>query len=193
MPKSIFVFLIFFNALFCQGQVSGGSVMTDGLLDEDIWKDAEVKAVNVEGMNLEVLYASDVHYLYVAFTGLHKVKGIRLNAEVLIDTSLDAASWSDTSYWFHSSYSNCSAKGTYYYWDNCYPNHSRWQANGFPLEEGKDAIEFKITKRYLELNQNNKDIRMALKLSSPDNRSFYWPETAQIEDPSSWNIINVDR
>ncbi|WP_242084863.1 hypothetical protein [Aestuariivivens sediminis] len=170
---------------------SGVEIIVDGQLDEIEWSDARVLNLRKgKDHHMVVLLKYDKDYLYVAFKDLTDANNISYNAEVLISTNSDTPDWSNQSYWFHSSYSNCSAVGLYYFWENCTTRPVGWAANTFPFKEGNDHMEFKISFSKLNINPaKGRQIRMAFKVSDPLDQQAYWPEEALIGDPLTWGLI----
>ncbi|WP_242132122.1 DOMON domain-containing protein [Aestuariivivens marinum] len=167
------------------------SVIIDGELDDQEWMDAKELTLKEETPNeVAVLLKYDKENLYVAFKNLTDSNNINHNAEVLISTSIEDPNWGDQSYWFHSSYSNCSAVGLYYYWEDCTAQPVGWAANTFPFTDGHDNIEFKISFLKLGINPSaGMHIKMAFKISNPLEQHTYWPGQALIADPLTWGTV----
>jgi len=163
----------------------------DGVIQESEWKDAKEILISVTAtQNVTVLVKYDAENLFVAFINLIDINKIRLNPEVLIHTEVANLGWNKNGYWFHSSYSNCSAIGQYYYWEDCTANPLGWEANTFPFKNANNTIEFKISFSKLSITPTTgKQLKIAFKLSNPLEQHTYWPEEANIANPLSWGII----
>ena len=165
--------------------------LIDGVLGEE-WKDAQNVNIPISpNLSVTVSCKYDDAYLYVAFENLTTSDGVRLTPEILIATNYaEIKSWNNNTYWFHASYSNCEGKGAYYNWKNCATNHSDWQANIFPFQNGNNNIEFKISWAKLQINpSSNLNVGIAFKLSDPLENQYYWPELATISSPATWGIL----
>ena len=166
-------------------------VIIDGELAEQEWLDAqEILIKGITDRAVTVLLKYDTDNLYIAFRNLTDSQKINLNAEVLINTNIEEPTWSDHCYWFHSSYSNCSAIGQYYYWDNCTTQPMGWIANTFPFINGNNNMEFKIGFSKLNMTpKKGEQLKIAFKLSDPVEQQVYWPDAAFIGDPLTWGLI----
>jgi len=164
--------------------------LIDGVLGEE-WKDAtEISLEGLTDQEAKILIKYDDEYFYIAFQNLINNQHIRFNPEVLINTTIKDTIWNENSYWFHSSYSNCSAVGEYYNWEDCSTNPIGWKANTFPFEKGNNNIEFKINFSKLKISPiKGKQIKVAFKLSNPLEQKLYWPESAIISEPSTWGVL----
>ncbi|WP_242135011.1 DOMON domain-containing protein [Aestuariivivens marinum] len=182
------------NSLLKLNKSNYAQIITDGVLDENEWFDA--KAITIEGLTetlVTVYLKYDTENLYVAFKNLTNSENSNHNAEVLISSNLEAHNWGEQCYWFHSSYSNCSAVGQYYYWEDCSALPMGWIANNFPFKEGNDNIEFRISFSKLGLNPSaGIQIKMAFKISNPLEQHGYWPEVANIANPDTWGTITFN-
>jgi len=164
--------------------------LIDGVLGTE-WNDAtEISLKGLTAQEAKVLITYDETYLYIAFQNLINKQHIRLNPEVLINTTSKDSIWNDNSYWFHSSYSNCSAVGAYYNWEDCSMSPAGWKANTFPFKKGNNNIEFKISFSKLKIAPiKGNQLKVAFKLSDPLEEQFYWPTTAIISKPATWGIL----
>ena len=196
---SLFILLLILFFVSLQGVAQNSILLPkttvapliDGVLGEE-WKDAQNVNIPISpNLSVTVSCKYDDAYLYVAFENLTTSDGVRLTPEILIATNLVAIkSWNNDTYWFHASYSNCEGKGAYYNWKNCATNHSDWQANIFPFQNGNNNIEFKISWAKLNIAPNpDLNIRIAFKLSDPTEKQHYWPELATISNPATWGIL----
>lgn len=173
-----------------QIQLSKGSesIVIDGVISNDEWLNSHMVAVKRDNdWEIPIRIKYDQEYLYVAFENFtFKNKG-KLNAEILIQTNAENNQWTDNTYWFHSSYSNCYSNGEYYNWENCSTNHLDWKANVYPFENENDNIEFKISLKKLGLETaGNNQIKIAFKLSDVSELHSYWPPKAEIKSPQTW-------
>jgi hypothetical protein len=155
---------------------------------QDEWKDAySISFQNTDFINTKVYIKSDKECLYIAFENLINSNGIRLYPEILIDTKPNNNQWTNSCFWFHSSHSNCFSTGEYYNWKDCNNNPEGWEANTYPFVNNNNNIEFKISFVKLQLNATNKNImKIAFKLSQTNEQTFYWPNSANIDNPVSW-------
>lgn len=199
MKKSyLFILLLIIISLPHKGYAQNSILLSkttvvpliDGVLGEE-WKDAtEISLKGLTNQEAKVLIKYDDEYLYIAFQNLINNQHIRFNPEVLINTTLKDTIWNENSYWFHSSYSNCSAVGEYYNWEDCSKNPKEWKANTFPFKKGNNNIEFKISFSKLKtLPIKGEQIKVAFKLSNPLEQQLYWPESAIISEPSTWGVL----
>lgn len=194
---SLFLFAVF--AVFkVQGQEitinlqkSSTAPIIDGEVATEEWENAvEVKFFGVTDPQVKAKIKYDNENLYIVCLNLTDSTNTRRNAEILIHTNPENTAWNENSYWFHASYSNCSAIGEYYNWEDCTMNPPDWQANTFPFINDNDHIEFRISFKKLEITPaTNTKLRIAFKLSDPLEQQFYWPESAIISDPSTWGTL----
>ena len=170
------------------------TVIIDGKLVEQEWLDAqEVLIKGITDREVTVLLKYDTDNLYIAFRNLTDSQQINLNAEVLINTSIEAPTWDDHCYWFHSSYGNCSAIGQYYYWEDCTTQPAGWIANTFPFKNDNNNIEFKISFSKLNMTaKKGQQLKIAFKLSDPLEQHTYWPKVANIANPDTWGTITFN-
>ena len=170
------------------------AVTTDGVLEEQEW--LEAKTLTIKGISngeVTLLLRYDADNLYVAFTDLVTSDQVRLNPEVLIQTDHAEANWNAQSYWFHASYSNCSATGQYYDWEDCSTQPLGWTANTYPFLDDNNTIEFKISFSKLNINpEKGRQINIAFKISDPMEQHAYWPEAATIAKPDTWGTIRFN-
>lgn len=198
--KALYIFIImscFFVKNHAQNnfvkliESQSAPVIIDGELAELEWLDTqEVLIKGITDREVTVLLKYDTDNLYIAFRNLTDSKNINLNAEVLINTNIEAPTWGEHCYWFHSSYGNCSAIGQYYYWEDCTTQPMGWIANTFPFKNGNNNMEFKIS--FSKLNKTPKkgqQLKIAFKLSDPLEHQVYWPDYAVIGDPLTWGVI----
>ena len=164
--------------------------VVDGVLGAE-WKDAtEILLKGLTDQEAKVFVKYDAEHLYIAFQNLINDQQIRFNPEVLINTIIKDTIWNENSYWFHSSYSNCSSVGDYYNWEDCSTNPLWWKANTFPFKNGNDNIEFKISFSKLKITPiKGKQIKVAFKLSNPLEQQLFWPASATISEPATWGIL----
>ena len=160
----------------------------DGILLEEEWGKADQFEIgNSYGRNVTVYVTYDGDHLYIAFKNLVNDQGIKINPEIMINANIDSDTWTQDTYWYHISYGCCSAKGIYYFWENCSRNPSDWHANTFPFKDGHNNIEVRIKWSSLNIDpRTGTSFRMAFKLSDPKERHTYWPEHALINLPNSW-------
>ena len=166
--------------------------VVDGEVSAQEWdKAAKVEINRSEDWKViaQVQYNKD--YLSVAVSNLEYEGKGRVNAEVLIHTSDPGSEWTQNTFWFHSSYSNCFSKGSYFEWENCDAKSKLWEANTFPFKDQNDNIEFVISFEQLEMDAPSKGdtLYIAIKLSDAKEMQSYWPEKANIKDPSTWGKI----
>ena len=196
MRLLILLFLSFQSLAYSQSQSlqlspTSESPKVDGMVSLKEWQGSlklEMKRTPKWKVGIQVTY--DKENIYVAFSNLAYPGMPKLNAEVMIQTDLSTNEWSDNTFWFHSSYSNCEAQGKYYYWESCSDNATGWEANTFPLEKGKPHMEFKISfsKLQLESPAPGTKIRLAFKLSDAKEFHSYWPSDASIQKPATWGV-----
>lgn len=199
MKKTLYCFLIiscFYVKSYAQKDIiqlteSKITPIIDGILTENEWKDAKEISINgITGRKVSVLLKYDAQNLFVAFKNLTDSNKIRLNPELLIHTEIANLSWNENCYWFHASYSNCSAIGEYYVWEDCTTHPTGWKANMFPFKNENNNIEFKISFSKLNiLPAKGKQLKIAFKLSDPLEQHTYWPEMATIAKPLTWGFI----
>lgn len=164
----------------------------DGNLNESTWDAGlELEFRNSANTTFKATMTYDSEYLYIACQNLKDVDGIRHHAEVLINTDTPTSSWNDSCHWYHSSYTSCTATGTYYNWENCIQQHLDWKVNNFPFTEGNNHMEFKISFTRLGIKpQKGTKFQLAVKISDSGTIHHYWPENASIEDPSTWGVVS---
>lgn len=162
----------------------------DGLLGEE-WKDAlSVVISGSPAWDVTVYCKYDEDYIYFAFKNLISPNEVKVNPDVLINTNLNNSKWEKTTFWFHSSYSNCDGNGEYYTWENCSKNHPDWKANTFPYLNGNNNIEYKISWSKLHIAPNpDLNIGIAFKISDVQEKNLYWPESAIISNPATWGTF----
>ena len=193
---SLFLF-VFLGAFNSRGQdtltlkKSSTAPIIDGEVATEEWENAvEVKFIGVTDPQVKAKIKYDAENLYIVFLNLTDTNNISRNAEVLIHTSLEKAQWDENCYWFHASYSNCSAEGEYFNWEDCTMNPPDWKANTFPFKNGNNNIEFKISFEKLQITPStNSKLRIAFKLSDPLEKQDYWPELATISNPETWGFV----
>ena len=164
----------------------------DGVLAEGEWKDAkEIQIQRTDNWQIHILAMYDEEYLYIAFSNLRNSDRTDLNVEVLLQNRNGSREWDANTYWFHSSYSNCSAQGNYYIWENCSMEPIGWKASTFPFKNGNNNIEFKIKRSHLQIESftTETSLKAAFKLSSANELHTYWPKEATIEDPKTWGLL----
>jgi hypothetical protein len=196
---SIYLFLFIILTVFkSQGQENSITLkksdlapVIDGVLTADEWTDAiEVNIIGPANPQVKVLVKYDAENLFVAFLNLTDATNIRRNAEVLIHTAPENATWDQNAYWFHASYSNCAAEGAYYNWEDCTMNPPDWQASTFPFKNDNNNIEFRISFKKLQITPSAKTtLSIAFKLSDPLEEHHYWPAEAEISNPATWGTL----
>jgi uncharacterized protein YbdZ (MbtH family) len=193
-------FLVFLVQVAIYGQqnllripLTSAAPTVDGILDEGEWKDAaEIQLQRTDDWQIHVFAMYDEDYLYIAFSNLHNPAATDLNAEVLLQNGSGTGEWDANTYWFHSSYGNCSAQGNYYIWENCSKDPIGWRANTFPFKNGNDNIEFKIRRSHIQLAslETGTSLKASFKLSSANELHSYWPKEATIKDPKTWGLLH---
>lgn len=165
------------------------SVHIDGVIRSDEWQGSKKIAIERSSdWRITVHLKYDQEYLYIVFENLTFESNGKLNAEILIQTNAENNDWTENTYWFHSSYSNCYSIGEYYNWENCSTNHQDWKANVYPFENGNDNIEFRISLKKLGIDTtgSTNQIKIAFKLSDVSELHSYWPPKAEIKSPQTW-------
>ena len=164
----------------------------DGIIGEEEWLDAaSLQLQRTSDWSITILVTYDEQYIYVAFTNLMSTETTRLNAEIVVQTQVAINEWNENTYWFHSSYSNCSSLGVYYNWEHCSKEPTGWKANTYPFIKGNHNMEFKISFSKLQIKTPTPGdkLRIAFKLSSADENHTYWPYKASIVYPDSWGTL----
>ena len=200
--KTLFHFMIvccFFGLCHAQTDVVellkiDTAPVVDGQIDTVEWEGAKELSIHTKNGNaVSVWVTYDSEHLYVAFTDLTDLQNSNLNAEVLVSTGNEEASWTSECYWFHSSYGNCFATGQYYYWDDCSTEPVGWKANTFPFLNGNNTIEFKISFTKLNISpKQGEQLKIAFKISDPLEQHAYWPEAATIAKPDTWGTLRFN-
>ena len=168
---------------------SSASTVIDGVISNDEWLNSKIVTVKRDNdWEIPIRIKYDQEYLYIVFENLTFESNRKLNAEILIQTNAENNDWTENTYWFHSSYSNCYSIGEYYNWENCSTNHQDWKANVYPFENGNDNIEFQISLKKLGIDTtgSKNQIKIAFKLSDVSELHSYWPQKAQIRSPQTW-------
>jgi hypothetical protein len=148
-------------------QKSSIAPVIDGVIGEE-WDDAkEVHFIGKTDSQVKAKVKYDQDNLYIVFLNLTDSTNTRRNAEILIHTNPENTIWNQNSYWFHASYSNCSAVGEYYNWEDCTMNPPDWQANTFPFKNDNNNIEFRISFKKLQITPaTDTKLSIAFKLSA---------------------------
>ena len=170
------------------------TISIDGVLEDNEWQDGLVLEMpKLYDRKCSVYVTYDTDYLYIAFKNLVDSKGNKTNPEVLISTAVTSDTWTQDTFWYHVSYSCCTARGLYYFWEQCDNNPPDWQANTYPFTEGHNNVEIRIAWSALEITQlENLKLKMAFKLSDPLERHTYWPEVANIAMPDTWGTLTFN-
>lgn len=194
MKRLLFILHIFIclgNFVFSQQDIiilKGTVPLIDGIISNGEWNDAEYKIINVNPLwDVQVFYKHSDSNLYFAFSNL-VVNGFgQRYPDILLDINNDKnIAWQNDDWWFHASYNDCEAQGSYNNWSSCIPDHPGWSANNFPLNEpGIVEIEISYSKIGLQ-SQFNDTIGISFIVSDTYNDYHYYPAAASIDKPSTW-------
>jgi hypothetical protein len=157
----------------------------DGVISPGEWDHAvRIEIPVTRDWVVTVLAQHDDKNLYVAFTDLNQRHG---GAEQYPEILLDPANqrtllWQPGQWWLHASYSLCESNGQPSDYSTCRPTQHGWNATRFPL---KGASEFAISLDKIAL-QAGRPFGIGFDLTDTQGRWEFWPSTAKIKVPMSW-------
>lgn len=166
---------------------SGSAAVIDGILSPGEWDDADYRLIEVkDSWEVKVYYKHTDTCLYFAYTNL--ISGIEQRyPDVMLDiTNGKDTSWQPDDWWFHASYNDCQAKGSYNVWTSCKPSNPGWKANNFPLND-PGTVEMEITYALAGIPSGSTDtLGISFEVSDTYNDYHYFPFNADIAKPSTW-------
>jgi hypothetical protein len=167
----------------------GSAPRVDGIIQPDEWNDCNTAFIGIEeGWLVKVLFKRDSANFYFCFMNL-KHNNKELYPEILMDVKSDRSSeWEEDDWWFHASYQDCEAMGSYNIWD-CSPAKEGWSANNFPLDSAS-VIEIQISFDKINFQPDtDKSIGIAFNVTDTRQAYYFWPVNAKMESPDTWQLM----
>lgn len=188
----IAIIILFAGNLFGQKFPFGKSVTVDGKIESKEWDKARKVSIKIEKeWKVKVAFKQDENNLYFRFSNLKIDEKKELYPEVLIDAkNSKTKTWEKNQWWFHTSYSNCEGDGVFNNYKSCKKGEKTgWNGNNFPLEIGGE-VEISVSKSYLNLKKND-TIGLAFDVTDTDKKWFFYPATAKLESPETWENFKL--
>lgn len=174
----------------------GKSIVADGKIDEREWIDAKKIEIMITGRkNVEIYIKHDQANLLLLFELYNPDEKSILFPEILIDPNLDQSdSWLVDDWWFHVSGSDCASNGKAGDYSGCRIVQYDWTAvPNYPINKPGivNTIEIIIPLSKPNITQG-KAFGFAVLVSDINEMGKYWPETATIQQPSTWRLAILE-
>jgi len=167
----------------------GAPVTIDGRAAPAEWDDAGTLSVEIApGWTSTVRYKHDGTNLLVAFANLGSGRGTFVYPEVVLDAKNDGGLvWGPDDWWFHASWADCWAHGSYNDYESC-------RSEAKPPFEANNYTDQKVAPEWIELQipmgtvllTPGSAFRMAFVLTDTRRDYSLWPIRAQLGIPASW-------
>ena len=102
--------------------------------------------------------------------------------------------WSDSTWWFHASATDCWSRGRFNDWTTCVDRAPSWNANNVHDFENPPALmELEIPLALLDLATDTAtEIGIAFNVTDTADAYEFWPARATMADPSTWARLVVE-
>jgi len=167
----------------------GAPIAVDGRAAPDEWDDAGTLEVEVApGWMSTVRYKHDGTNLLVAFANLGSGGGTFVYPELVLDAKNDGGLvWGADDWWFHASWADCWAHGSYNDYDSC-------RSEAKPPFEANNYTDQKVAPEWIELQIPLATVQVTpgspflLAVGRTDTRREHrlGPVLAQLGIPASW-------
>jgi len=167
----------------------GTPITIDGRAAQGEWDDAATLTVEVApGWTSTVRYKHDGSNLLVAFANLGSGRGTFVYPELVLDARNDGGLvWGADDWWFHASWADCWAHGSYNDYDSCRSEAKPpFEANNYvDRAQAPEWIELQIPMATVLLTPSSA-FRLAFVLTDTRREYSLWPARAQLGIPASW-------
>jgi len=168
----------------------GVAVTADGRAAPGEWDDAAELTIEVApGWSSTVRYKHDGTNLLVAFANLGSKSGDAfVYPEVVLDPKNDGGLvWGADDWWFHASWADCWAHGSYNDYKSCNSGAKPpFEANNYTDQKvAPEWIELQIPMSTVQLAPGS-SFRLGFVVTDTRREYFLWPARAQLGVPASW-------
>lgn len=170
----------------------GPAITLDGQISQGEWDHAmRVQLTITPEWIVSVLLQHDDRNLYLAFTNLRHNRAERYPEVLLAPANQKPLFWKEgQQWWLHASYNLCESNARPTQYDECAPTKAGWDATRFPRENGVSEIAISLDKVGLI---PRKPFGMALDVTDTKSQWSFWPESAKLQVPMSWQTIELQK